>query len=141
LPLEHKIIGRQVSDALAQGAAAVGFFDAARDAGDDGLRDLVLYGEDILQLPVEPLRPHVIAGRRFDQLHRDAQPRSAFRTLPSTTNRTPSSCATLRTSTSLFRYWNEEWWAITSNCRNRDKPATMSTVMPSLKYCCVAPPT
>ena len=33
-----------------------------------------LYGEDILQFAVEPFCPHVIAGRRFDQLHPDAQP-------------------------------------------------------------------
>ena len=42
--------------------------------GDDGRRDLVLDGEDVLQIPVVALGPDVVVGLAVDQLHRDAHP-------------------------------------------------------------------
>ena len=52
---------------------------------DDGLRQLVLNIEELLDAAVEALAPQMVARSRVDQLRRDANPLPILRTLPSTT--------------------------------------------------------
>ena len=41
-------------------------------------RQFVLHGEDVNQVPVEPLSPQVPAGRRVDELRRHPDPNAGF---------------------------------------------------------------
>src|SRR5207249_11784425 len=56
---------------LALDAFVRGCFDAARKSGNDRAGDLVLDGEDILQLAVVAFGPDVPISLRIDQLHGD----------------------------------------------------------------------
>ena len=67
------------------GALAFGRAQFRLERADDGLGDLVLEGEQILQLTVVALGPEVGARRCVDQLGADADALAGERTLPSST--------------------------------------------------------
>src|SRR5262249_3703459 len=117
-----------------------GHIDSPADGGGDRMGQFVLHREDIAQVAVVTLGPYVIACLRFDQLRGNGNRSPERRILPSMTYWTPSSLPTRRTSTALSRNWNDEFRAITNNERNRDSSVMMSSVMPSLKYCCSGSP-
>src|SRR5262249_47901222 len=75
---QEQVVGREVCRAFTQRAAAVGLLDAPRNAGNNALRDFVLHGEDILELPIELLCPEMIPCCRLHELHRYAQVRPGF---------------------------------------------------------------
>ena len=62
----------ETSYLLAFQAFELRLVDLRRDGADDSGGVLVLYVEDIIQRPVEPLRPQVTSGLRIDQLCRYA---------------------------------------------------------------------
>ena len=65
---EHAFIGRHVGRRLVDRAVAGGGFDPPWQGGDDRRRHLVLDGEDVLELAVIALGPHMAVGLGVDQL-------------------------------------------------------------------------
>ena len=65
--------GRPAPGALALDAAELGF-----ERGDDRRHDLVLHGEDVLEIAVVAFGPEMVAGCGLDQLRGDAHPRAGL---------------------------------------------------------------
>src|SRR5262249_46778417 len=59
---------------LAAGALDLRALELRRHGADDALGHLVLKLENILQRPVEPVRPDMPSGGRIDELRRDGHP-------------------------------------------------------------------
>src|SRR5262249_57920033 len=57
---------------LTSGAVSVGHLHSAYECADDPLYDLVLDDEDLFLQAVKSVTPDLMAARRIDQLHRDA---------------------------------------------------------------------
>ena len=71
---QRALVGRHAGRLHARDLVVLGGFQAARQGGDDGAGDLVLHGEDIVELAVVALGPDVHVGRRVDELDGNAQP-------------------------------------------------------------------
>ena len=70
-PAQEGIIGLQVVRGLAHEVPLLPQRELQLQRRHDLLHDLVLQGKDVLERPVIPLRPEVIAGRGIDQLRGD----------------------------------------------------------------------
>ena len=71
---EDALVGRHVVGGQPGRAVARRRLDPPRQGGDDRGRDLVLDGEDVLEVAVVALGPEVVVGLGVDQLHGDAHP-------------------------------------------------------------------
>jgi hypothetical protein len=71
---EHAFVGRHVVGGLADGALLGHRLQPAGQRRNDRGRDLVLDGEDVLELAVVALRPDVPVGLGVDELDGDAHP-------------------------------------------------------------------
>jgi hypothetical protein len=72
--LQEQIVGLEVLSVAAGDARALARAQMDLQCGDDGTRDLVLEGEDVLEVTIEALRPKVKAGGRVDQLRINPDP-------------------------------------------------------------------
>ena len=71
---EDALVGRHVVGRQPGGAVARRRLDPPGQGRGDRGRDLVLDGEDVLEVAVVALGPEVVVGLGIDQLHRDAHP-------------------------------------------------------------------
>src|SRR5258706_921721 len=74
--VEIEIIGVEVFDRPASGALDLHFAEGQLDRPDNASGNLVLELENVLQVPIEPFRPQVGAGRGVDHLASNAHPGS-----------------------------------------------------------------
>ena len=73
-PAQEAVVGFQIVGALGGDALPIAGVEIERERGDDLRRHVVLHGEDVGQVAVEPLGPEVAAGRRVDELGGDPDP-------------------------------------------------------------------
>ena len=72
VPLEDALVGLETRRMLASRAVSVGHLHPPYERADDLLYHLVLDGEDLGLAAVKTVTPDLMAARRIDELHRDA---------------------------------------------------------------------
>ena len=133
LGLQVRVVGRNCRRvALRRGRGRQ--LDAQR--GGHGRGNLVLHGEDIAQLAIEPLAPHVPAIDGRDQLRRDANALAGAPDAALEHVRHVERLGDARTSSSRPRNANDEVRAITFNPGTCASRLMISSANPSLKYSC-----
>ena len=110
------------------------------ERSDDGMRDLVLHGEDVAELPVIAFRPQVMAGPSVDQLRGNPDRLPALRTLPSTMCVAPSWRAIWTISMALPLSAKLVLRAATAKLEIFERSVMMSSERPSPKYSCSGSP-
>ena len=81
-PAQEPVVGLLIVGALGDDALAVASAEIERERRDDVRRHVVLDGEDVGELPVEPLRPKVAAGGCVDELGGDPDPAAGLAHAP-----------------------------------------------------------
>ena len=71
-PAREPVVRGECVWRLAAGEVDLALLQAAHDAEDDRLRDLVLHGKQIVEITVVPLRPNLRAGCPVRELGVDA---------------------------------------------------------------------
>ena len=73
-PPQVAVVSAEIFCRLAPCPLDLGLLDAGGQLGDDLLGHHVLQGENVLERPVEPIGPQVVAGFTVDELARDTHP-------------------------------------------------------------------